>query len=57
MFAVLIDDLRSILTRLDASGDAVCAAHVQLVLDTLEGRKQHGIPRSNRAYHVAENQR
>jgi hypothetical protein len=36
--AVILADLEQILSRLDEAGEALCAAQLQMVIDTLERR-------------------
>jgi hypothetical protein len=38
MPTVIIDELQTVLDEIDAVGDLICAAQLQLVIDTLKAR-------------------
>lgn len=40
MITTIIEDLASIRDHLDEEGEFVCAAHIQMAIDTLSTRKQ-----------------
>lgn len=38
MTRMIVEELKAILEQLDGAGEGVCAAHLQLIIDTLHGK-------------------